>query len=318
MKKIIILLAICLPLTAMAKDKKKKEVAQPAAPAVVNDSISYAVGVLSTDGLMPYLQQQMKVDSAYMADFIEGFNQYRSMQNDPKQKAFAAGIQIGAMVENSIYPRMTQQLPDPVIDDEYYKGFAAMAAGKSLISMDDAKRIFEGQMEIARRQAEAEKEAYKKENEDWLENNKKQEGVITTASGLQYKVITEGKGEMPASREDVFTVKYAGRLIDGTEFDNSEKHGDGTATFSPSGVIAGWGEALMMMPVGSKWQIYVPQSLGYGMSGAGKTIKPYSTLIFDLEVIGLKKAEPKKEVKEEPAAKKPATKKPVAKKTTKK
>ena len=144
----------------------------------------------------------------------------------------------------------------------------------------------------------------------FLAENAKKDSVITTASGLQYKVLVKGEGEVPQMTDKV-QVHYEGRLIDGTVFDSSRKHGDKPTEFLPSQVIKGWTEALTMMPVGSKWQLFIPYQLAYGERNAGQ-IKPYSALIFDVELIGIDK--PKTEEPAQPAA---AEKKP-AKKTGKK
>ena len=129
---------------------------------------------------------------------------------------------------------------------------------------------------------------------DFLEENAKKEGVVTLPSGLQYKVLKQGNGAV-AKVNDKVTVLYEGRLIDGKVFDSTEKHGGEPATFSPSQVIKGWTEALCMMPVGSKWQLYIPQELAYGARGAGSDIPAYSTLVFDVEVLSIE--EEKKEEK---------------------
>jgi FKBP-type peptidyl-prolyl cis-trans isomerases 1 len=109
---------------------------------------------------------------------------------------------------------------------------------------------------------------------------------VTLPSGLQYKVLTQGTGAV-AKADDKVRVRYEGRLIDGTVFDASAKHDDNGVVFQPKQVIKGWTEALTMMPVGSKWQLYIPQELAYGQRGAGKDIRPYSALIFDVEVLGI-------------------------------
>lgn len=124
---------------------------------------------------------------------------------------------------------------------------------------------------------------YKAENEAYLKKNKERAEVTETASGLQYEVITMGNGPKPTT-ENVVKVHYVGTLIDGTEFDSSVSRGE-PAVFPLSGVIAGWTEALQLMPVGSKFRIYLPQSIGYGDQQAGEQIKPYSTLIFDVELL---------------------------------
>jgi len=127
-------------------------------------------------------------------------------------------------------------------------------------------------------------EAATAEGDKFLAENAKKEGVKTTASGLQYKVITQGTGPVPVDGDEV-TTHYEGRLIDGTIFDSSIKRGQPTS-FGVNGVIAGWTEALKMMPVGSKWELYIPHNLAYGNRDMG-TIKPYSTLIFTIELISI-------------------------------
>lgn len=125
-----------------------------------------------------------------------------------------------------------------------------------------------------------------KEGEEFLAANKEKEGVITTASGLQYKVITEGTGRTPKATDTVET-NYRGTLIDGKEFDSSYSRGQ-TATFPVSGVIKGWTEALLLMKEGAKWQLFIPPDLAYGARGAGGDIGPNATLIFDIELIAIK------------------------------
>ncbi len=111
--------------------------------------------------------------------------------------------------------------------------------------------------------------------------------MIKLPSGLQYIILKQGDGEVP-QKEDKVKVHYEGRLIDGTVFDASSKHGTEPATFQPTQVIKGWTEALTMMPVGSKWRLFIPQDLAYGARAAGQ-IPPYSTLIFDVELVGIEK-----------------------------
>ena len=123
--------------------------------------------------------------------------------------------------------------------------------------------------------------------EKFLAENKTKEGVVTTPSGLQYKIITKGTGEIPADSSKV-KVNYKGTLIDGTEFDSSYKRKE-PATFRANQVIKGWTEALTMMPVGSKWELYIPQELAYGARETGGQIKPFSTLIFEVELLGMEK-----------------------------
>ena len=152
--------------------------------------------------------------------------------------------------------------------------------------------------------------AWKAKNEQWIKDNAQKEGVKTTESGLQYKVITEGHGAV-AQKSSTVTVKYEGKLIDGTVFDSSYKRNPQTTDFKPEQVIKGWTEALTSMPAGSTWMLYIPQELAYGSRAAGQ-IKPYSTLIFKVELVKIDRkqqpAEAKKEEKKAPAKKTAAKK----------
>jgi FKBP-type peptidyl-prolyl cis-trans isomerase len=129
--------------------------------------------------------------------------------------------------------------------------------------------------------------AAQKESEAFLAANKTNEGVVTLPSGLQYKILKVGTGEKP-TLDDTVVCNYKGTLINGTEFDASDKHG-GPSTFPVKGVIAGWTEALQLMPVGSKWQLFVPSSLAYGAQGPGD-IGPNATLIFEVELVSIQTA----------------------------
>jgi FKBP-type peptidyl-prolyl cis-trans isomerase FklB len=163
--------------------------------------------------------------------------------------------------------------------------------GKPLLSDESARQfimrfINERESSKAAKQAEMNKEVYKDkiaENEAFLEKNKQRAGVIVTPSGLQYEVIKMGTGPKPTAQNTV-KVHYIGTLIDGTEFDSSVKRNE-PAQFPVSGVIPGWTEALQLMPVGSKFKLYVPSAIAYGASGAGDVIKPFSTLIFEVELL---------------------------------
>jgi FKBP-type peptidyl-prolyl cis-trans isomerase FklB len=163
--------------------------------------------------------------------------------------------------------------------------------GKPMMADDIARSslmVFFNQREAvkASKKAEVDKVKYKdyiEQNEAYLAKNKTKAGVTTTASGLQYEVIKMGTGPKPTAQNTV-KVHYAGTLIDGTEFDSSIKRNE-PATFPVTGVIPGWTEALQLMPVGSKFKLYLPASIAYGASGAGEVIKPYSTLIFEVELL---------------------------------
>jgi len=146
---------------------------------------------------------------------------------------------------------------------------------------------FQQEMSVKQREkASMEADKNMKEGETFLAENKNKEGVVTLASGLQYRVITAGTGPTP-ELTDTVTTHYRGTLLDGTEFDSSYKRNQ-PATFQVNGVIAGWTEALQLMHVGSKWQLFIPANLGYGSRGSGGKIGPNATLIFDIELLGIK------------------------------
>jgi FKBP-type peptidyl-prolyl cis-trans isomerase FklB len=163
--------------------------------------------------------------------------------------------------------------------------------GKTLLTLDEVTKILNRfsqemqakQKEIMDKTKNEQADKNIKEGTKFLADNKTKAGVIETKSGLQYRIITEGKGKKP-TLSDIVTVNYAGRTIDGQEFDSSYKRGQ-PATFPLSGIIEGWKEALQLMPEGSKWQIYIPSNLAYGEAGAGQAVGPHATLIFDIELI---------------------------------
>ena len=164
------------------------------------------------------------------------------------------------------------------------------------VMSDETARGFIMAFVTSRQAAQAEKKAeenkilykdYIAENEAFLTKNKDKAGITVTPSGLQYEVIKMGTGERPNS-DNTVKVHYTGTLIDGTEFDSSVKRNE-PAQFPVSGVIAGWTEALQLMPVGSKFKLYIPQDLAYGSSQAGELIKPYSTLVFEVELLEILK-----------------------------
>jgi FKBP-type peptidyl-prolyl cis-trans isomerase FklB len=164
-----------------------------------------------------------------------------------------------------------------------YQGlFDALRGDTALFKVQSAEKFLNTRVAAIHK---AKEEKLKKAGKDFLEENAKKEGVIVLPSGLQYKVLKQGDGAI-AKTTDKVKVKYEGRLIDGTVFDSTDKHGGEPAVFSPNQVIKGWTEALCMMPVGSKWQLYIPQDLAYGARATGD-IPAYSTLVFDVEILGI-------------------------------
>lgn len=167
---------------------------------------------------------------------------------------------------------------------------------KPLMTEEEVKTQIQefGQKLMAKREADQKAAADKNKtaSDTFLAENGKKDGVKTTASGLQYKVITEGKGAKPKADETV-EVNYKGTLIDGTEFDSSYKRNQ-SVTFPVGGVIPGWTEALQLMPVGSKFELYIPSDLAYGPGGTGGVIGPNQALVFEVELLDIKKADAKK------------------------
>lgn len=172
------------------------------------------------------------------------------------------------------------------------KGFAAVMSNASqLLDNNTCQTVVNSFMMKNQEKAMAEEakkyEPNKLEGEKFLAENKKRSGVVTTASGLQYEIVKAGDGPKPTANDKVKT-HYHGTLIDGTVFDSSVSRGE-PVTFPVGGVIPGWVEALQLMPVGSKWKLYIPQNLAYGQRGAGEKIKPYTALVFEVELISIEK-----------------------------
>ena len=299
MKKVMIIaLALVVSasfLTAEAAKKKQKE-AQPVVVEQVvlnnsSDSVSYAGGMAITNGLLPYLQQQ-GVDTAYMADFIQGFKEMLKSGNDPKKAAYVMGMDIAKQLSMTILPNITKEFtdtPDSIVKEKLIQGFsAALESDSTLFTQKDAEEYFRTKQQL-NKEAKQEKlyGANREAGRKFLKENAKNDSVVTLPSGLQYQVLVKGEGEVPQATDRV-KVNYEGRLIDGTVFDASARHGGEPAEFTPQQVIAGWTEALTMMPVGSKWRLFIPSDLAYGDRDQGQ-IKPYSTLIFDVELVEIVK-----------------------------
>ena len=278
---------------AMKKEKaQKKQEKSVVTMTTQSDTLSYVAGMSLTQGLVEFLQHSMKIDTAYMADFISGLEKTIESADDPKFKAYMAGMEIAKQLKEKMLPGMARELkdsPDSLVEKLAFRGFIdALQGDTTYYNIEDASLLFKDLMSEAK---EAKTEKLYGENrragEQFLAENSKKEGVITTESGLQYKVIVEGKGEKPQATDRV-KVNYEGRLVDGTVFDSSAKHGDKPLEFKANQVIKGWTEALTLMPVGSKWELYIPYDLAYGERDSGK-IKPFSALIFTVELVEIVK-----------------------------
>ncbi len=213
----------------------------------------------------------------------------------PKDKfSYALGMNLG----NTLHRQSVDV--DPAILLRGLKD--AIAGGKMALTEEEARAaLMEVQNEVRKKQqAQMQQlgEANKKEGDTFLAANKTKQGVVTLPSGLQYKILTAGTGPKP-TLSDTVVCNYRGTLINGTEFDSSYKRGQ-PATFPVSGVIKGWTEALPLMPVGSKWQLFIPSALAYGERGPGPEIGPNSTLIFEVELLSIQdKSQAKPEIKPE-------------------
>ena len=288
--------SFCLASAGGKKDKKKKknEVVQVVEPVVLqsqSDSISYAMGMEMTNGLIPFLIEQMGVDTAYMHKFIEGFEDAINKEKNNKEiTAYGAGVNIAHMVNSNMIANARKNMDgvtDSIGTEMFNNGFLA-ALKKDTLHFSDAT--------AATYISNAREEHLKKNlkaGEAFLAENAKKEGVVTLPSGLQYKILRQGNGAVATSNDEV-EVKYEGKLIDGTVFDSSYTRSEQTNKFRPNQVIKGWTEALTLMPEGSMWELYIPQNLAYGERQAGQ-IPPYSTLIFKVEVEKVFKPEVKKE-----------------------
>ena len=256
------------------------------------DSLSYMMGVTNTQGLSDFAEQRLGVDSTNYADFVRGI-QDGIHKTGKQEKAYIAGIQIGQQVSGDMIDNINMQLfgndsIQSLSKDNFLAGFIAAVKKGAVVSVEDAQAYVKEHTEAIKAKAlEAKYGENKAAGEKFLAENKTKEGVITTESGLQYKVIKAGKGEIP-TKESSVKVNYKGTLIDGTEFDSSYKR-NAPATFRADQVIKGWTEALTMMPVGSKWELYIPQELAYGARETGGQIKPFSTLIFEVELLEIEK-----------------------------
>lgn len=254
------------------------------------DTLSYAMGMAQTQGLKQYLAQ-MEIDTTYMDAFIKGLNEGANAGDDKKKAAYYMGIQIGQQISNRMVKGINHELfgedsTKTISLKNFMAGFIQGVKGKKgLMTVEQAGQV--AQMKMMSIKAKNMEEQYgplKKKGEEWMAANAKKSGVKTLPSGVQYKVIKEGAGQMPKDTS-VVKVNYEGRLIDGTVFDSSYKNGQ-PVTLRANQVIKGWTEALVHMPAGSVWEVYIPQELAYGDREQGQ-IKPYSPLVFKIELISV-------------------------------
>jgi FKBP-type peptidyl-prolyl cis-trans isomerase FklB len=253
------------------------------------DTMSYAIGMAQTMGLKEYLVGSLGVDTVYMNDFIKGLNEGANAGDDKKKAAYYAGIQIGQQISN----RMVKGINHEVFGDDSTKtismknflaGFISGTTGKGgLMTVDSAQNVAQTMIQaIKAKEMEKTYGPNREAGEKWLAENAKKPGVQTLKSGVQYKVIKEGNGAIPADTSLV-KVHYEGKTIDGKVFDSSYKRGE-PINLRCNQTIKGWTDAMIHMPAGSVWEVYIPQDLAYGEREQGD-IKPFSVLIFKIELL---------------------------------
>ena len=253
------------------------------------DTMSYAIGMAQTQGLKEYLVGSLGVDTAYMADFIKGLNEGANAGDNKKKAAYYAGIQIGQQIST----RMIKGINHEVFGEDSTKtislknfmaGFISGTTGKGgLMTVDSAQNVAQTLMQaIKAKEMEKTYGPNKEAGEKFLAANAKKDGVKTLPSGVQYKVIKEGTGAIPADTSLV-KVHYEGRLLNDSVFDSSYKRGE-PINLRCNQTIKGWTDAMVHMPAGSVWEVYIPQDLAYGEREQG-IIKPFSVLIFKIELL---------------------------------
>ena len=254
------------------------------------DTVSYAIGMAQTQGLKDYLVGRLGVDTTYMDEFIKGLNEGANAGDDKKKAAYYAGIQIGQQISNQMVKGINHELfgddsTKTISLKNFMAGFISGTTGKGgLMTPDSAAQVAQQLMRtIKAKNMEKEFGPNKKAGEDFLKENAKKQDVKTLASGVQYKVIKEGTGALPKDTSLV-KVHYEGKTLDGKVFDSSYKRNEPTE-FRANQVIKGWTDALLHMPAGSIWEVYIPQELAYGERQQGADIKPFSMLIFKIELI---------------------------------
>ena len=268
------------------------------------DSMSYAIGLTQTQGLKEYLVDRLQIDTAYMNDFIKGLNDGANAGDDKKKAAYYAGIQIGQQISTQMMPGINREVfgtdsTKTISLKNFMAGFVAGTTGKDQkMDMDQARLTMETLMQKVKTETALKEFGPNKEaGEKFLAENGKKDDVKTleveyektdgtkAKSFIQYRVIKEGSGAMPKDTSMV-KVHYEGKTIDGNVFDSSYKNNQ-PVDMRVNQVIKGFTQALVHMPVGSTWEVFIPQELAYGERQAGE-IQPFSALIFKIELQSMK------------------------------
>ena len=239
-----------------------------------------------------------KVNAPKLNDFVKGLKE--ALNAGEKKSSYIQGLSIGNQIAQQMVPQFNSLVfaadtTQKVNNDQLISGLIGALNNKELaMSKMDATAFVQNRMEAAQKESQLKGEADLKalnkdaieEAEKFLQENAEKEGVVVLPSGLQYEIIKKGNGAIPTSNDQV-KVHYHGTLLDGTVFDSSVDRNE-PAVFGVTQVIPGWTEALLLMPLGSKWKLYIPYDLAYGADDRG-AIKPFSTLIFDVELLGIEK-----------------------------
>ena len=254
------------------------------------DSMSYAIGYVQSQYMRQAIEQGQVIDTTYMDEFVKGVNEGVNAGDDKKKAAYIIGLQVGQQISGQLLKGINNEVyggdsTKTISLKNLLAGFITGVTGKKgIMTPETANMVAQTKMqEIKTKTMAKQYGANKAAGERLLAANKKKPGVVTLPSGLQYKVIKEGKGAIPTDTTQV-KVQYEGRTIDGQVFESSYKS-DGPITMTPKQMIPGWTEALTHMPEGSVWEVYIPQNLAYGERQAGDKIKPFSALIFKIELV---------------------------------
>ncbi len=297
MKKITFAAVVLAAAAMVSCGKKSEEITveslEKVKVATEFDSLSYATGLTNSAGLKEFLAGYHKIDTTNLDEFYKGMAYFFDKQENQKQKAFYAGLQIAAQIEQMLMQQdyqMSGNDSTKVINRKMFlAGFIdATKDGKTKMNKATAQQDMMRLNEIARKkQQEKQFGSWKKENEAYINQVAKKDSVQKLSEGVYYQVEREGTGAIPADTSLV-KVNYEGKLINGEVFDSSYERKE-PVTFGVNQVIPGWTEALTHMPVGSKWKIYIAQDKAYGAQQAGPMIKPFSTLVFTVELLEIEK-----------------------------
>lgn len=258
------------------------------------DSLSYAMGVAQSNGLKEYAGSRLGIDTLNMDPFFKGIIEGAYAGDDKSKKAYLAGVTIGQQISQQMIAGMNQELfqgdsTKTINVNNFLSGFINATKGQgALMTNEEAQQMVSKLMQKVKEEYVTQKfGAWKKENAEYLKKISKKDSVQKLSEGVYYEVITEGKGIIPGNNDTV-KVNYEGKMINDSIFDSSYERKE-PATFPCNRVIPGWTEALTHMPAGSKWKVYIAADKAYADRPAGD-IKPYSTLVFTIELLDVYKA----------------------------